>query len=159
MRIASALALCAALLAPAGASASPQECENLAREIERFEQMAARAGGHPNPVWQERMQQQVEILEERQAQRCSEADLVASNTECRSLTNRIEHYEEMAARAEALGNAQWAAEARRIGDLLAEERAERCPEWSPQAVANRAFMRALKTAGEIALTYFTMGAY
>ena len=159
MRIASALVLCAALWLPAAALASPQECENLAREIERFEEMAERAGGHPNPVWQQRMEQQVEILEERQAQRCSDADLVASNTECRSLTRRIEHYEEMAERAEALGNPQWAAEARQLAELLAEERAERCPEWSPQAVANRAFMRALKTAGQLALTYFTMGAY
>lgn len=159
MRIASALALCAALLVAAVAAANPQECENLAREIERYEKMADRAEGHPNPAWQERMEAQVEVLEARQEQRCTDADRIASNTECQSLTSRIEHYEQMAQRAEALGNPQWAARAREVADLLAEERSERCPEWSPEAVANRAFMRALKTAGKMALTYFTMGAY
>ncbi len=159
MRIAPAFALGAALLAPALALANPQECEHLGREIERFEEMAERAGDQGNPLWGARMQEHVEVLEERQAERCSEADLVASSNECRDLTTRIEHYEEMAARAEALGNPRWAAEARRIGELLADERAEHCPEWSPQAQANRAMMRMLKTAGELALTYFSMGAF
>lgn len=159
MRIAPAFALCAALLVPAVAPANPQECEHLAREIERFEDMAERAGDQGNALWGARMEEQVELLEERQEERCSEADLVASSNECQDLTTRVEHYEEMAARAEALGNPRWAAEARRIGKLLADERAEHCPEWSPQAVANRAMMRMLKTAGELALTYFSMGAF
>jgi hypothetical protein len=159
MRIAPAFALCAVLLAPAVAPASPQECENLAREIERFEDMAERAGDHGNPQWEARMNDQVDVLEERQAQRCSEADLIASSNECQDLTARINHYEEMATRAESLGNPRWAAQAREIADLLAEERSERCPEWSPQAQANRAFLRMLKTAGQMALTYFTMGVY
>jgi hypothetical protein len=159
MRIAPAFAVCAALLAPTLASANPKECENLGREIQRYQTLAERASDGGNPRWEEHMKDQVGVLEARQAQRCSAADVIATTNQCRDFTARIDHYEAMAARAEDLGNPQWAAQARYIAEQLDDERSERCPEWSPQAKANRAFMKMLKTAGQMALTYFTMGAY
>ncbi len=158
MRIALGLVM-ALLLAPGIAGAGPRECDNLGRDIERFDSMADRASALGNPQWEDGMREHADLLEERRQERCSEADLVASTTECRDLTRRIEHYEELAARAEALGNPLWGETAREHIELLKEERQERCPEWSQAAQTNRAIMRMLKTAGSLALTYFTMGAF
>ena len=103
------------------------------------------------------MQEQVEYLEGKQEERCSDAEMVLSTVECQDMTQQIQKYEEMAARAAAQGNSQWEEAVNRHLELLKKERSERCPEWSPAAVTNRAIMRMLKTAGELALTYFTMG--
>jgi hypothetical protein len=157
MRIAPALALCAALLSPGMAGGGPRECENLSRDIERYEDMADRAGAQGNPEWEARMRQQAQFLEGRQEERCSDGEMIASTTECLDMTRRIERYEELAERAAELGNPMWEQQAREHIEALKKERSERCPEWSPAAVANRAIMRMLKTAGELALTYFTMG--
>jgi hypothetical protein len=157
MRTAPLLAFCALLLAPGPAAAGVRQCEKLGRDIERYETMADRAAGMENPAWEKRMRDQADVLETRQEERCSDAEMVLSTTECQDLTRQIEHYEEMAARAAELGNTGWEEAVRQHIELLKEERSERCPEWSPAAVANRAIMRMLKTAGELALTYFTMG--
>jgi hypothetical protein len=150
-------ALCGVLLAPGPASAGIRECERLGRNIERYESMADRAGGLGNPMWEERMRSQAEALEGRREERCTEAEMVLSTTECQDMTRQIEHYEEMAARAAELGNTAWDEATRQHIEQVKEERSERCPEWSQAAVTNRAIMRMLKTAGELALTYFTMG--
>ena len=80
-------------------------------------------------------------------------------SECEGFTRNIAHYEQMAERAEQLDNPMWEKKTRQHIALLEKERAARCPEWSPEAQANRAMMQLLKLAGKAALTYFTFGAF
>lgn len=74
-----ATALALLLLVPAAARAQndfarplghPAECARLHRQIAHFEGMAARAEALDSELWQERTEQQVSLLRERQKQRC-----------------------------------------------------------------------------------------
>ena len=83
----------------------------------------------------------------------------ASPSECHWLRGQIDHYQDMADRAQELDSALWS---QRIGEhleLLKDTQRERCPQDVPSDdTAARAFMQLLRVAGEVALTYFTFGA-
>lgn len=51
-------------------TAHPAECARLHRQIAHFEGMAARADALGNELWTERTEKHVELLRERQKQRC-----------------------------------------------------------------------------------------
>jgi hypothetical protein len=81
--------------------------------------------------------------------------------ECARLRKQIDHFEGMAERAEAQGNAMWTERTEAHVSLLRERQKDRCPGDVPDESAKEAFlafMSLLKTAGKAALTYFTFGA-
>ena len=49
---------------------SPAECARLNKQIHHFEDMAERAESLDNEMWSQRMEQQVELLKDRQEVRC-----------------------------------------------------------------------------------------
>jgi hypothetical protein len=51
-------------------SGSPAECARLNRQIDHFEAMADRAEALENELWTERMEQHVELLRDKQKERC-----------------------------------------------------------------------------------------
>jgi len=51
-------------------NAHPAECARLARQIDHFAMMTARAQALKNEMWTERMNQQLELLQGMQAARC-----------------------------------------------------------------------------------------
>ena len=51
-------------------NAHPAECARLARQIDHFAMMAARAEALENELWSERMQDHLELLQGMQAARC-----------------------------------------------------------------------------------------
>ena len=74
MRIAVLIALCAALLAPGLAVASPQECGRLTRQIEHYQDMADRAEALGNQMWQEGMEAHLDRLKARRSAVCRDFD-------------------------------------------------------------------------------------
>jgi hypothetical protein len=157
MRIA-LLALCAALFAPAAARADSAECRNLLRNVERFEGMAERAEDAGQDAYADHLREQVEIFKARREGRCDPLLDVASTVECDNFTRNIDHFEEMAQRAQDLGNPMWAEHTEAQVEALKTEREARCPEWSKEAQAQRAFMQLVRLAGRAAIQYFTFGA-
>jgi len=86
---------------------------------------------------------------------------LAHPAECARLRKQIDHFEGMADRAEAKGNAMWTERTEQHVSLLRERQQERCPNDVPDDSAKQAFlafMSLLKVAGKAALTYFTFGA-
>lgn len=66
-----ALVLCAALLAPGIAIASPQ-CELYTRNIAHYETMADRAKQLDNPMWEEKTREHVALLKKKREELCPE---------------------------------------------------------------------------------------
>ena len=91
----------------------------------------------------------------------------ARNTgECRRITRQIDHFEDVGRMAEARGDDLWEASTRRHIGRLEVRRASMCPEYADQlrsrsrvAKAARKTKEFLKTAGKLALRYFTFGAF
>jgi len=81
--------------------------------------------------------------------------------ECARLNRQIDHFEGMADRAEAQGNAMWTERTEQQVSLLRERQEQRCPGDVPDDSAKQAFlafMSLLKVAGQAAMSYFTFGA-
>jgi len=81
--------------------------------------------------------------------------------ECARLRKQIDHFQGMADRAEAQGNAMWTQRTQQHVSRLREIQQNRCPGDVPDDSAKQAFlafMSLLKVAGQAALTYFTFGA-
>ena len=85
-----------------------------------------------------------------------------SPAECARLNKQIHHFEDMAERADNLGNAMWTERMEQQVELLKDRQEVRCPRDHEDASAKEAliaFMRLLKVAGQAALSYFTFGAF
>ena len=86
----------------------------------------------------------------------------ADPSDCGRLMHRINHFEGMVARAEALNRDDWADKTQRHVDLLETQLAERCPAYSArdeQQEAARQMALLLKMAATAAAKFFTMGMY
>ncbi len=86
----------------------------------------------------------------------------ADPPDCARSLRQINHYEAMVARAEQLGNEEWADKTQNHVDLLEDRLASRCPNYTDrderQEIA-RQTARLLKIAADAAIKFFTMGAY
>jgi hypothetical protein len=83
-------------------------------------------------------------------------------SDCGRLMHRINHFEGMVGRAEAVGRVDWADKTQRHVDLLETQLAERCPAYSArdeQQEAARQMALLLKMAATAAAKFFTMGMY
>ncbi len=86
----------------------------------------------------------------------------ADPSDCGRLMHRIDHFEGMVDRAEALGKDDWAEKTQRHVDLLETQLADRCPAYSArdeQQEAARQMALLLKMAATAAAKFFTMGMY
>ncbi|MFV1977885.1 MAG: hypothetical protein ACC649_00900 [Myxococcota bacterium] len=86
----------------------------------------------------------------------------ADPSDCGRLMHRINHFEGMVGRAEAVGRDDWADKTQRHVDLLETQLAERCPAYSArdeQQEAARQMALLLKMAATAAAKFFTMGMY
>ncbi len=86
----------------------------------------------------------------------------ADPSDCGRLMHRINHFEGMVDRAEALGSVDWAEKTQRHVDLLETRLADRCPAYSArdeQQEAARQMALLLKIAANAAVKFFTLGAY
>ncbi len=84
---------------------------------------------------------------------------LANTPQCRYIERQIEHYETMAARSEALGSDVWKDRMEGQVNLHNQRRLDQgCP-LTPDESAALAFAQLLKVAGQVALSYFTFGAY
>ena len=86
----------------------------------------------------------------------------ADPSDCGRLMHRINHFEGMADRAEALGRDDWADKTERHVELLETQLADRCPAYSArdeQQEAARQLALLLKVAATAAAKFFTMGAF
>ncbi len=86
----------------------------------------------------------------------------ADPSDCGRLMHRINHFEGMIDRAEALGRGDWADKTQRHVDLLETQLADRCPAYSArdeQQEAARQMAILLKMAATAAAKFFTMGMY
>ena len=86
----------------------------------------------------------------------------ADPSDCGRLMHRINHFEGMVARAEALGRDDWADKTQSHVDLLETRLADRCPAYSArdeQQEAARQMALLLKIAANAAVKFFTLGAY
>jgi len=87
---------------------------------------------------------------------------LADPSDCGRMLHRIDHFEGMVDRAEALGRDDWAEKTQRHVDLLEAQLAERCPSYSArdeQQEAARQFALLMKAAATAAVKFFTLGAY
>jgi hypothetical protein len=83
----------------------------------------------------------------------------AGPAECARLRRKIDHFQGMAERAEALDNELWSERMGQQVSLLRARQLERCPNDVPKDDSTaKAFMQLLRVAGQAALTYFTFGA-
>jgi hypothetical protein len=78
--------------------------------------------------------------------------------ECMKLTNQIERYVGDVERARERDNELWEKATLQHIDRLAERRARLCPEYAKDDEAMKRLARMLRSAGRLALRYFTMGA-
>ena len=86
----------------------------------------------------------------------------ADPPDCARSLRQINHYEEMVLRAEQLGNREWANKTQNHVELLEDRLASRCPNYTDRderQEAARQFARLLKVAADVAVKFFTMGAY
>ena len=86
----------------------------------------------------------------------------ADPSDCGRLMHRINHFEGMVDRAEALDRDDWAEKTQRHVDLLETQLANRCPAYSArdeQQEAARQMALLLKMAATAAAKFFTMGMY
>jgi len=86
----------------------------------------------------------------------------ADPPDCARQLRQINHFEDMVARAEQLGNEEWADKTQMHLDLLEDRLASRCPNYTDRderQEAARQFARLLKVAADAAVTFFTMGAF
>ena len=86
----------------------------------------------------------------------------ADPSDCGRLMHRINHFEGMVDRAEALDRDDWADKTQRHVDLLETQLADRCPAYSArdeQQEAARQMALLLKMAATAAAKFFTMGMY
>ena len=86
----------------------------------------------------------------------------ADPSDCGRLMHRINHFEGMIDRAEALDRDDWAEKTQRHVDLLETQLADRCPAYSArdeQQEAARQMALLLKMAATAAAKFFTMGMY
>ncbi len=86
----------------------------------------------------------------------------ADPSDCGRLMHRINHFEGMIDRAEAVNRDDWADKTQRHVDLLETQLAERCPAYSArdeQQEAARQMALLLKMAATAAAKFFTMGMY
>ena len=86
----------------------------------------------------------------------------ADPSDCGRLMHRINHFEGMIDRAEALDRDDWAEKTQRHVDLLETQLANRCPAYSArdeQQEAARQMALLLKMAAKAAAKFFTMGMY
>ncbi len=86
----------------------------------------------------------------------------ADPSDCGRLMHRINHFEGMIDRAEALDRDDWADKTQRHVDLLETQLADRCPAYSArdeQQEAARQLAVLLKIAATAAAKFFTMGMY
>lgn len=77
--------------------------------------------------------------------------------ECRTLAKQIVRYTDVAAMADDRGDDLWESHTRARVDRLEERWNALCAD--PDDSMARAMWAALRTAGQVALRYFTMGAY
>jgi hypothetical protein len=83
-------------------------------------------------------------------------------SDCGRLMHRINHFEGMIARAEAVDRDDWADKTQRHVDILETQLADRCPAYSArdeQQEAARQMALLLKMAATAAAKFFTMGMY
>jgi hypothetical protein len=88
--------------------------------------------------------------------------VAADPSDCGRLMHRINHFEGMVGRAEAVGRDDWADKTQRHVELLETQLAERCPAYSArdeQQEAARQMALLLKMAATAAAKFFTMGMY
>ncbi|MCH7600231.1 MAG: hypothetical protein IH973_10790 [Myxococcales bacterium] len=86
----------------------------------------------------------------------------ADPSDCGRLMHRINHFEGMADRAEALGKDDWARKTQHHVELLEARLADRCPAYSArdeQQEAARQLALLLKVAATAAAKLFTLGAF
>ncbi len=86
----------------------------------------------------------------------------ADPSDCGRLMHRINHFEGMVDRAEALGKDDWAEKTQRHVDLLEDRLADRCPSYSArdeQQEAARQLATLLRVAASAAAKFFTLGAF
>ena len=84
---------------------------------------------------------------------------LANTPQCRYLERQIEHYGKMAARSESLGSDIWKERMAGQVNLLNQRRLDQgCP-LTPNESARLAFAQMVKIAAQVALSYFTFGAY
>ena len=86
----------------------------------------------------------------------------ADPSDCGRLMHRINHFEGMVDRAEALDRDDWAEKTQRHVELLETQLANRCPAYSArdeQQEAARQLALLLKVAATAAAKFFTLGAY
>ena len=78
---------------------------------------------------------------------------------CNGLNNQINHYSQLYARADQLGNPMWE---KRLGshlEGLLARRAAICPQYEQDDGTMDAIKGLIKLAAKAAVTYFTMGAF
>jgi hypothetical protein len=81
----------------------------------------------------------------------------AGVTECRRLTQQIEHFQRMAEEAEERDNELWEQRTREHVERLVERRKAQCPGFADGERAAMAFNELLKLAASYAVTFFTLG--
>jgi hypothetical protein len=87
---------------------------------------------------------------------------VADSPDCARLLRQIYHYEGMVDRADALDNEVWATKTQAHVDLLEDQLAVRCPQYSArdeEQEMKRQFANLMKIAAQAAVKFFTFGAY
>ncbi len=85
----------------------------------------------------------------------------ADPSDCGRLMHRINHFEGMVDRAEALGNDEWAEKTQLHVELLETRLADRCPAYSArdeQQEAAAQLAKLLRVAASAAAKFFTLGA-
>jgi hypothetical protein len=78
--------------------------------------------------------------------------------ECVKLTNQIERYAGDVQRARERGNELWERATIEQIERLAERRARLCPEYAQDDQTMKQLVALLRTAGRMAVRYFTFGA-
>ncbi len=84
---------------------------------------------------------------------------LAGPMECQAMTRSIGHFEGQLAKAQELDNEMWAEKTAEHLEILRNKRAATCPQWSPNAQAQRAAIELMRLAAKAAAKYFTMGAF
>jgi hypothetical protein len=86
-------------------------------------------------------------------------DVPSNPARCARYAREIIHYQQMAGRAEQLGNDEWQANLEAHVEQLRERAEPQCPEIKMSDSSWETLMKFLRLAGSVAVSYFTFGAF
>ena len=78
---------------------------------------------------------------------------------CMRIAHQLVHYDAMKARAAELENEMWVERFEAHIESLEDHFAAKCPEQAAEQKSIQQLAALLKTAGRVALSFFTLGAY